>query len=268
VKIWNQRAERSEINPNAWMVTFSDLLTLLLTFFVLLLTMSSMDNKRLKETFGFFAGTQGGLEMEGQGATGGEPAAHDIRYPELYVLPPGALRGEAFREIRMAWGEHEGKAEHPEQRSTHEIEKELETTLKAMGLRKGVEVRREGSRLVVGFSEGVLFDLGAARINFQGIMVLEKCGDILAKIPNRVRIEGHTDDLPILGGRYQTNWALSTTRAVNVLRFFTESLGLDSGRFSAVGYGEYKPLVPNTSPENRGKNRRAEIVILSGFQST
>ena len=268
MKIRNQRAEGSDVDPNAWMVTFSDLLTLLLTFFVLLLTMSSMDNQRLKETFGFFAGTQGGLETEGKGASGGAPAAHDTRYPELYILPPGALRGEAFPEMRMAWGEHEGKGEQPEQRSTQEIEKELETTLKTMGLRKGVDVRREGRRLVVGLSEGVLFDLGAARINFQGIMVLEKCGDILAKIPNRVRIEGHTDDMPVLGGRYQTNWALSTTRAVNVLRFFTESLGLDSERFSAVGYGEYKPLVPNTSPENRARNRRAEVVILSGFEST
>jgi len=263
VKIRNQRAEGSGTDPNAWMVTFSDLLTLLLTFFVLLLTMSSMDNKRLKETFGFFAGTQGGMEMEGKGASGGAPAAHDIRYPDLYILPPGALRGEAFPEMRMAWGEHKGKGEHPEPRSTHDIEKELETTLKAMGLRKGVEVRREGRQVVVNFSDGVLFDLGSARINFQGITVLQRCGDILAKIPNRVRIEGHTDDLPFVGGHYHTNWALSATRAVNVLRFFTESLGLDSGRFSAVGYGEYKPLVPNTSPENRAKNRRAEIVILS-----
>ena len=267
MKIRNQRAERSGINPNAWMVTFSDLLTLLLTFFVLLLTMSSMDNRRLKETFGFFAGTQGGLEMEGKGASGGAPAAHDIRYPAMYVLPPGTLRGEAFEEMRMAWGKHKGRPEQPKWRSTYEIEKELTTTLQGVGLKEGVEIRREGRQLVIAFSEGVLFEIGEARINYQGITVLEECGDILAEIPNRLRIQGHTDDLPILGGRYQSNWELSTVRAVNVLRFLTESLGLDEKRFSAVGYGEYKPLVPNTSPENQAKNRRAEIVILSEHRS-
>jgi chemotaxis protein MotB len=245
------------------MVTFSDLVTLLLTFFVLLLTMSSMDNKRLRETFGFFAGSQGGLEIEQRGGSGGTPTAHDIRYPAMYVIPPGALRAEAFPEMRMAWGKQKRAAEQPKWRSTHEIEKELTTALRGAGLGEGVEIRREGQRLVIAFSEGVLFEIGEAQINDQGLMVLQKCAGILAKIPNRVRIQGHTDDLPIVGGRYRSNWELSTVRAVTVLRFLTESLGLDKRRFSAVGYGEYKPLVPNTSPGNQAKNRRAEIVILS-----
>lgn len=263
MKIRNAEGEGSTLNPNAWMVTFSDLLTLMLTFFVLLLTMSSMDSKRLKEAFGFFAGTEGGLETEGKGSTSDVATPHDVRYPSMYVLPPGTLMSEAFPEIRMAWAEGPGKAKRFKKPSTSTIEQDLRKGLKGIGLDKGVEISRQKGRLVVRFSEGVLFEIGEARIGFQGILVLERCGEILAKIPNRVRITGHTDDLPILGGRYRTNWELSTARAVNVLRFFTESLGLDPRRFSAVGYGKYRPLVPNTSPENRKKNRRAEIVILS-----
>jgi len=245
------------------MVTFSDLLTLMLTFFVLLLSMSSMDNKRLQEAFGFFAGTQGGLDMEGRGAAGGMGAPYDVRYRSMYILPPGTLLSEAFPEIRLAWAKGPEKAVRLKKVGTSAIEKELRRELRDLGLRKGVEIQKGAGQLVVRFSEDVLFEIAEARIGFQGTMVLERCGGILAKIPNRIRIEGHTDDLPILGGKYSTNWELSTARAANVLRFFTESLELDPMRFSAAGYGQHRPLVPNTSPENRAKNRRAEIVILS-----
>jgi len=245
------------LDPNAWMVTFSDLMTLLLTFFVLILTVSSMDNKALRETFGFFAGTQGGMEMEGKGASGGIRTRYDIRYPSLYVLPPGSLQAEAFPEIRLAWEKAMRRLK------GEDLEKKLREGLKALGLREGIDVKKEKEGIVVRFSEEVLFEIGHARIGFEGRMILERCGEILATIPNRVRVKGHTDDLPIVGGRYRTNWELSTARAVNVLRFFTESLGLDPTRFSAVGYGEYKPLVSNTNPENRARNRRAEIVVVS-----
>jgi chemotaxis protein MotB len=253
---------RSGLNPDAWMITFSDLLTLMLTFFVLLLTMSSMDNKRLRETFGFFAGTQGGMEREGKGGSSGVPASYDIRYPSLHVLPPGALQAEAFPEMRLAWGKGSHTGDPFKKGKSQNIETAFEEGLRGLGLRKGVEVKREDGGVVVCLSEDILFELGRARIGFEGMMVLEKCGEVLAKIPNRVRIRGHTDDLPIAGGKYKTNWELSTARAVNVLRFLTESLGLDSRRFSAVGYGMYRPLVPNTGPENRAKNRRAEILVL------
>ncbi|MBW2058910.1 MAG: OmpA family protein [Deltaproteobacteria bacterium] len=255
--------EESGLDPNAWMVTFSDLLTLLLTFFVLLLTMSSMDNKRLREAFGFFGGTEGGLETEGKGSTTEVATPYDVRYPGMYVLPPGTLRSEAFPEIRLSWGKGEGRAKPVARMPILRVERELRKGMESLGLNRGVEISREAGGLVVRFSEGVLFDIGEAEIDFQGTLVLGKCGEILGKIPNRIRIAGHTDDIPVLGGRYKTNWELSTARAVNVLRFFTESMGLDPKRFSAVGYGKYRPLVPNTSPENRAMNRRAEIAILS-----
>lgn len=266
MRIRKTKGETSTLDSSSWMVTFSDLLTLMLTFFVLLLTMSSMDNKRLREAFGFFAGTAGGLEEEGKGIADGVATPYDVRYPGMHVVPPGALLSEGLPEIRMAWAKDSDKAVQFKKVRVSDIEKGLRKGLKGFGLRKGVEITREGGDLVIRFSEGVLFKIGEARIGFQGTMVLEKCGEILAKATNRVRIEGHTDDIPIRGGKYSTNWELSTARAVNVLRFFTESLGLDPERFSAMGYGKYKPLVPNTSPKNRAKNRRAEIVIRAHLE--
>jgi chemotaxis protein MotB len=234
------------------MVTFSDLLTLLLTFFVLLLTMSTMDNKQLRETFGFFSGTYGGLEVEGTGIEAGPATPYDVRYPGLYVVPPGAIMSEAFPENRLAWAEGQAEAREFKKLTTAGIEKKLKAGLKGLegfGEHGGVEIERGSGGVIVRISEGILFELGKARISQEGRMFLQR--------------EGHTDDLPIRGGRYKTNWELSTARAVNVLRYFTDSQGRNRKRFSAVGYGEYKPLVPNTNAGNRAKNRRAEIVILS-----
>ncbi len=245
------------------MVTFSDLLTLLLTFFVLLLTMSTMDNKQLRETFGFFSGTYGGLEVEGTGIESGSATPYDVRYPGIYVVPPGALLSEGFPESRLAWAEGRAKVRGTKELTTIGIEKKLKKGLEGLGLGKGVEIERKGGQVVIRISERILFEIGKARIGSHGETFLEKAGEILAKMPNHVRIEGHTDDLPIRGGKYNTNWELSTARAVSVLRYFTDSLGHDPRRFSAVGYGEFKPLVTNTSSVNRAKNRRAEIVILA-----
>jgi len=217
--------ERFWLDGNSWMVTFSDLLTLLLTFFVLLLSMSSLDNKVLRETFGFFSGTYGGLELEGSGIAGGVATPHDVRYPGMYFVPPGALLAEGFPEQRLAWVEGRGRAKRFQGGMIGEIAKAMKKGFAGLGLGRAVEIRSEKGDLVVRFSEGVLFEIGKARIGSRGRMVLEKAGQVLARFPNRVR--------------------------------------MDPGRFSAVGYGEYKPLVPNTTSENRAKNRRAEIVVLS-----
>ncbi len=86
-----------------------------------------------------------------------------------------------------------------------------------------------------------------------------KCCD---EVPNPVRVEGHTDDLPINNERFPSNWELSTARATTVIKQLVEEYGLDPRQFSAAGYGEYRPLAPNDSMENRALNRRVDIVLL------
>lgn len=116
--------------------------------------------------------------------------------------------------------------------------------------------------LVMRLSEHTLFDLGAADITAEARPLLQKVGAIIAKTDYLIRIEGHTDDLPIHTERYPSNWELSTARAVNVLRYFIKNHNIDPRRLAAEGFGEFHPLVANDTPQNRSKNRRVEIIFI------
>jgi len=121
-------------------------------------------------------------------------------------------------------------------------------------------------KLTVNLVEAVLFDSGQAEIKSNGLEVLQKVIDILQEVHDRtIRIEGHTDNVPIGGAlarKYPTNWELSAARAVNVARFLQER-GIDPENLAAVGYGEYHPVAGNDTPEGRAKNRRIEIILAA-----
>jgi len=116
--------------------------------------------------------------------------------------------------------------------------------------------------LVMRLSDKALFDAGKAVISPAAVGLLQKIGAIIAQTDYEVRVEGHTDDVPIQTAQYPSNWELSTARAVNVLRYLIETYPISSKRISAVGFGEYQPLVANDSPQHRARNRRVEIVFL------
>jgi chemotaxis protein MotB len=105
-----------------------------------------------------------------------------------------------------------------------------------------------------------------ADISPQAVPLLQKVEDIIARTNFEVRIEGHSDNLPIKTAQFPSNWELSTARAVNVLRFFLETGRISSQRMSAVGFGEFQPMVPNDSIEHRAQNRRVEIIFLHSDQ--
>lgn len=143
-----------------------------------------------------------------------------------------------------------------------EISAKLTEALAEAGLDALVEQRREERGLVVSIAtDDVLFALGSTAINPRGRDVLGKVAQILGEFPNQILIEGYTDDLPLRRGGYD-NWNLSTDRAVAVLKFLVKEHGLPPAKVGAVGYGEFRPLVPNSSPANRSKNRRVDIVVL------
>lgn len=125
-----------------------------------------------------------------------------------------------------------------------------------------VAVAFSSKGLVMRLSDHALFDVGMADITPKALPLLKKVCAIIADGPYEVRVEGHTDDVPIKTPRYPSNWELSTARAVTVLRYFIETCGISSRRLSAEGFAEYHPVVPNTSAENRAQNRRVEIIFL------
>jgi chemotaxis protein MotB len=119
--------------------------------------------------------------------------------------------------------------------------------------------QKEG--LVVTFSEKYMFDSGKADIYPEAKEVIKNIAALLVDEPNRIAIEGHTDNTPINTPEFPSNWELSTKRAVNVLKYLLEELKFDPKRLTAAGYGEWHPVAPNDTPENKAKNRRVDLIV-------
>jgi chemotaxis protein MotB len=119
--------------------------------------------------------------------------------------------------------------------------------------------QKEG--LVVTFSEKYMFDSGKADIYPEAKEVIKNIAALLVDEPNRIAIEGHTDNTPINTPEFPSNWELSTKRATNVLKYLLEELKFDPKRLTAAGYGEWHPVAPNDTPENKAKNRRVDLIV-------
>lgn len=216
------------------------MVTLLLVFFVLLFTFSELDTKRFRTMLIAFQGAlgvlDGGLMMldefsESRGRT-------DFDFQDLDLIRP-----ELEAQLRSVYSE-------------------LQTFVGERNLRGSVQVELVERGVILRFADQVLFDLGSAELKPEALRILNEVAGALEKVPNPVRVEGHTDNWPINNERFPSNWELSTARATNVIKFLIEEYGLDPRQFSAAGYGEYRPLMPNDSTENRARNRRVDIVLL------
>lgn len=231
------RQDDEDIGESAphWMVTFSDMTTLLLTFFVLLFTFAQIDLVKfrmvlgsIKEAFGVQRVTQ-----KGQFPTAENTPFQVFEYQKLDSV------------IEMFYRQAK-------------IYKELQKAFKNV---PGVEILVSERGIVVRAEDKIFFDLGKADIKPEAYPFLEKMADIIKEFPEyKVGIEGHTCDLPIHNVRFPSNWELSAVRATTVLRYFV-SQGIEPKRLKAIGYADTKPLLPNTSEANRSKNRRVEFVF-------
>lgn len=128
------------------------------------------------------------------------------------------------------------------------------------GLDKIAQVDINAQRIRIQLATPILFDSGSASLKTDASPMLDEIANLVEKIPNKVIIEGHTDNIPIQTREYNSNWELSIDRAINVINYFV-SRGLPPDKFAAAGYGEYQPVASNDTPEGRSKNRRIEIII-------
>lgn len=216
----------------AWMTTFSDLMTLLLTFFILLFSMSSISEEKFRSLSQSLASSFSG----GEGILEGViiPPENGVEPVNPDALDPALL--EMYNKVTQFIEKHD--------------------------LGDSVAITADENGIYVNLNNAILFGKESASITREGKKVLRSIADLLNEIGNNVVIEGHTDNIPNAYGQYPTNWELSTTRAVSVLRYLSEEEKVNPMRLSAVGYGEYRPLVPNDTAENRAKNRRVNIVVV------
>jgi len=214
-----------------WLTTFNDLMTLLMVFFVLLFTLGSVDTKKLND---FQGSLQSGLGI--------------LEAGNMVSIKVATQEPKKTKEIQN--GEKEG--------ATNAVDKYMkgldsEEWIDAVGTREGV---------VITLKDTILFRSGRADINPAAFPVLNRIISVVSRDSNPVRINGHTDNDPIHGGRFPSNWELSTARAVNILKYFADTGKISPERLSAAGYGEIRPLVPNTTPQHKSRNRRVEIIIM------
>ena len=237
----NNAAGETKIDPNAWMVTFGDLIMLLLTFFVLLLTMKSMDSGALKERFQEMAATTGPLEHSDI-VSGGSLIEGRYTLKKSLVISNNQMLEEVFDLLE---GLERKTAEE------HHLEKLLQL----------IDIDEDDRGVVVSMEFGHLFDSGKAEIRGDRFPILDSMGRLFRNVVNDIHIMGHSDNRPVRGGEFESNVELSFYRALSVLFYLTEGLGIKPERFAAGGYGDLRPLHPNDSEVNRAKNRRIEFII-------
>jgi chemotaxis protein MotB len=228
-------------NSAGWLTTFNDLLTQLMVFFVLLFTMSTIDTKKMKD-FQYALQSGFGILSEGSKASISVKASQPIADLSHVATQAESQKASADAQI-----------------TAHTIEPALETFAAEPGIH--VTYSNQGTRIT--FEDCLLFDFGRADISPSGFFFLKKVAGLISKVPYPVRVEGHTDNVSIHTQRFPSNWELSTSRAVNVVKFLADVGNINPQRLSAVGYGESRPIDPNDSPANRAKNRRVEIVLVT-----
>jgi chemotaxis protein MotB len=217
-----------------WLTTFNDLITLLMVFFVLLFTLASTDAGKLKQ-FQFSVMKGLGVLEKGEGAPVGVIESFGDKGSTI-----GAIKG------KMIPGGGES----------------IEDYIEALKSFEGTEIRLRGKDQVMSLDGTALFESGSADISPGAFPVLNELLKIIEAHSCRVRVEGHTDNVPIFTERFDSNWELSTARAVSIVKYFIEKGNIAPERLSAVGYGELRPLGPNDTPERRARNRRVEIVLV------
>jgi len=227
----------------SWITTFSDLMSLLLTFFILLFSMSNVsDDKFNQAAYSLSNSLLGG----GEGIMDGMivPYEEETTGTNKPVTPAKELEGAELDPALIA------------------IYNKVLNFVEKNELEDKVIITADQKGIYVNVSNAILFGKESASISREGRSVLKSVGKLLNQLDNRVVIEGHTDDIPNAYGQYPTNWELSVGRAVSVLRYLNENEHVDTRRLSAVGYGENQPLAPNNSEENRARNRRVNIVVI------
>lgn len=227
-----RKHEEEHENAERWLLTYADLITLLLAFFIMMYVFSKRDAYKYDEVASHLKTIfSGGTGLAGKGSvTATSP---------IEMLSRGASSGEIKRQLE---GEFMDKNR----------DKSGGENISVLSDERGVVIR---------VLDKAFFDEGKAELKEGAKSALDKIVPIIKNIENHIRIEGHTDNVPISTPEFKSNWELSVRRATEVVRYLIEKRGLPPERISATGYAEFRPIVKNTSPQNRALNRRIEIIV-------
>lgn len=215
-----------------WLLTYADLITLLLAFFIVMYSMSRVDAGKFKMvTEALSSVLKGSVEFR---------AATTGNIPSELLINKRLKKGDLII-----------------------LKKQIDEISRQLGLGMQLSTELQTRGLVIHISESTFFDLGKADLKLKAKNILDLISIQLLKVPNHIRVEGHTDNLPINTPKFPSNWELSTTRATVCLRYLIEKHNFPPERISALGYAEYRPIASNKTEQGRTKNRRVDIVVLA-----
>ncbi len=260
--------EAEKENGERWLLTYSDLITLLMIFFVVLYSMSKVDAQRFQavaESLNKALG--GGVPAKIEMAKSPEgPSLFQTGTPSSKTTVPG--KGSDPNNTTQSASDANGVNKNigqgntdAESLSIEGIKAKLDKFAADNGIQSKLLSSIEERGLVVSIQETLLFESGSADINARAREILRNISTVLAASPNQIKVEGHTDNLPIHTVQFPSNWELSVIRSTNVVQIFQHE-GISPNRLSATGYGEYRPIASNETALGQGKNRRIDLIIL------
>ena len=276
-----------------WMGTFSDMMTLLMCFFVMLFSMSSIDAAKFEEVAQSFQQTvsifKGGAKAIGDGILISNGVSQLNQLDEYYNTTGKTAESDSdeleFKETAQGMDELTEKLGATEeemkdlQKAISELEEEkmklsekmaekMEEALSESMMEDKIDVEFNSNCVILSLNGAFLFDSGQAELKEEAKPVLNKIGVLLSKYADSIiEIEGHTDSVPLNGGRYENNDVLSSYRALTVFNYLKENAAIDPGIMKHSGRGEYLPIADNSTPEGRAKNRRVEIKIYNSLSA-
>lgn len=260
--------EEEEIKTDGWKDTFSDLMNLLLCFFVLLYSMSNVDEVKyaelvasLSNSFSVFSGGQSSI---GEGSLISSGATQLSNLDQYYTDMGKAAESQNENDPES---EYEEQKMQQKKKATEEVYSDVVESAENGRVSDAIDITMDDegyNYVMISLSGGVLFESGSADIQRGAKDILSRVGDILKKYQNRrIKIEGHTDNVPIKNSEFSSNLWLSTARATKVLEFLQEKKHIKGKYLEASGRGELDPIASNKTASGRAKNRRVEIKIYT-----
>lgn len=276
-----------------WQATFSDMMTLLMCFFVMLFSMSSIDAAKFDEVAQSFQQTisifKGGAQAIGDGILISNGVSQLNQLDEFFNTTGKVAQSntdeldfkenaQGMKELaeKLGMTEEEMKElqesisnlEEEKMKLSEELAEKIEESLTESMMGDKIDVEFNSNCVILSLNGAFLFDSGQATLKEEAIPVLNKIGVILTKYADStIEIEGHTDSVPLNGGRYENNDVLSSYRALAVFNYLKENAAIDPGVMKHSGRGEYLPVADNSTPEGRAKNRRVEIKIYNSLSA-
>ena len=237
-------------NSERWLISYADFITLLMVFFVVLYSMSQVDAGKYEQL----------AQSLNMALTGGTGILDNMTPGVISIDNSGSV--EKPKPSPANNGLDNANSNQREFINMENVEKRLNTYFSDHGLDQSVSMKIDERGLVVSLNDTLLFDPGKASLKNEAMSELVAVGEALNTQENYIRVEGHTDNIPINNAQFASNWELSAARATTVVRLLTDTANISPKKLSAVAYGEYKPVADNSTPEGRSQNRRVDIILL------